>query len=144
MAKTPTLPITCLRPKASSCLPSQNGIHSHPGRRGVGSSWPNYRGPLGAVPACGLSRPLSISFLCTGEVGSQAISRSRCPLGLNYLTGPRPLKWPQSLREGIFLSPVSAYFLGLLACGRAFLTNGDSITQLYSKCPLRPLGLLCH
>lgn len=115
-------------PRGSSLLPKwKPSVTLHSGRQKRDApSWPNYRGHPGSGRASAASprSPAHLLSMCWG-VSGQPGSRTWRPLGLNYLAGPWPLKWLQRPREAIFLSPVTTYFPGLLACGPAFLTNGD-------------------
>lgn len=90
----------CL-PLARGSLPtSPNGspksLRTGPDRKGIFSALPNYRARPGPGPASpAVPSPLPVSFpVCRGVAG-RAVSRTRCPRGLNYLAGPWPLKWLQ-------------------------------------------------
>lgn len=94
-----------------ACLPlglptSQNGSYKSTQCRKekvFAPSWPNYRGHPGPGVASP-DFPYSPAHLlsCVPGISDQAVSRTQCPLGLNYLAGPWPLKWLRRPPGGYF------------------------------------------
>ena len=92
-------------------LPSHLPKWRAPGRKGAqcetgkvfALSWPDYRGHPGpGRPAQPFPLPLPVCFPVCRAISGQAVSRTWCPLGLNYLAGPWPLKWLQRPSGGYF------------------------------------------
>lgn len=111
-------------------LPSHLPKWRAPGRKGAqcetgkvfALSWPNYRGHPGpGRPAQPFPLPLPVYFPVCRAISGQAVSRTWCPLGLNYLAGPWPLKWLQRPSGGYFsLTCHHFIFLGSWPVARHF------------------------
>ena len=100
------LRLTSLPPKAHFPPPKMEVVSNCTQRlteKGSAPSWPNYRGHPGSGPASPalLCSPAIHFPVCPG-VSGQPVSRTWCPLRLNYLAGPWPLKWLQRLLGGYF------------------------------------------